>query len=208
MAVPSGAGGCDMNERKPVKSGSKMQTPDAIPKHAVLSRQIQDRIGQQLRAMYNDVVAQGVPDRFTELLKKLDHQGQWGQALNGQQPIQQGQRSLGARRYSRHLAEPARVRDLTVRQCRPGRRSRAGDAVARTRQHQLVRARDQPASVAVHNSAQPVPVRISQAPARGRRQRRPLCRNLEDPSRAEQPDRVRGISAGAGTSCRPISAKR
>ena len=31
-----------------------------------------DRIGQQLRAMYNDVVAQGIPDRFTELLKKLD----------------------------------------------------------------------------------------------------------------------------------------
>jgi Anti-sigma factor NepR len=62
-----------MNERKPVKSGSKMQTQDAIPKHPVLSRQIQDRIGQQLRAMYNDVVAQGVPDRFTELLKKLDH---------------------------------------------------------------------------------------------------------------------------------------
>jgi hypothetical protein len=61
-----------MNERKPVKSGSKMHLTDVTPKHAALSRQIQDRIGQQLRAMYNDVVAQGIPDRFTELLKKLD----------------------------------------------------------------------------------------------------------------------------------------
>jgi hypothetical protein len=61
-----------MNERKSAKSGSKMQLYDATPKHAALNRQIQDRIGQQLRAMYNDMVAQGIPDRFTELLKKLD----------------------------------------------------------------------------------------------------------------------------------------
>jgi hypothetical protein len=63
-----------MTERKPVKTGSKMQLYDvSSPKNAALSRQIQDRIGQQLRAMYNDVVAQGIPDRFTELLKQLDH---------------------------------------------------------------------------------------------------------------------------------------
>ncbi len=62
----------DMNERKSAKSGSKMQLYDATPKDAGLNRQIQDRIGQQLRAMYNDMVAKGIPDRFTELLKKLD----------------------------------------------------------------------------------------------------------------------------------------
>jgi hypothetical protein len=65
-----------MNERKSAKSGSKMQLYDATPKHAALNRQIQDRIGQQLRAMYNDVVAQGIPDRFSELLKKLDEQAE------------------------------------------------------------------------------------------------------------------------------------
>ncbi len=37
-----------------------------------LDRQVQAKIGQQLRAMYDDVVDQGVPDRFAELLKKLD----------------------------------------------------------------------------------------------------------------------------------------
>jgi len=37
-----------------------------------LDRQIQAKIGQQLRAMYDDVVDQGVPDRFADLLKQLD----------------------------------------------------------------------------------------------------------------------------------------
>lgn len=37
-----------------------------------LDKETQTKIGQQLRAMYDDVVRQGVPDRFTELLKKLE----------------------------------------------------------------------------------------------------------------------------------------
>jgi hypothetical protein len=38
----------------------------------ILNREIQAKIGQQLRAVYNDVVDQGVPDRFAELLGRLD----------------------------------------------------------------------------------------------------------------------------------------
>jgi MoxR-like ATPase len=34
--------------------------------------EVQSRIGHQLRAMYSDVVRQGVPDRFAELIRKLD----------------------------------------------------------------------------------------------------------------------------------------
>jgi len=41
-------------------------------KSAKLSRDVQTRLGQQLRAMYDEVVGQGVPDRFTELLNQLD----------------------------------------------------------------------------------------------------------------------------------------
>jgi Anti-sigma factor NepR len=37
-----------------------------------LNRDIQTKIGQQLRAIYDDVVDQGVPDRFVELLRNLD----------------------------------------------------------------------------------------------------------------------------------------
>ena len=35
-----------------------------------LGRDVQSKIGQQLRAMYDDVVSAGVPERFTELLLK------------------------------------------------------------------------------------------------------------------------------------------
>lgn len=40
-----------------------------------LDRQVQLRIGEGLRAMYDDIVKQGVPDRFVELLAKLDENG-------------------------------------------------------------------------------------------------------------------------------------
>ena len=39
-----------------------------------LGRDVQGKIGQQLRAMYDDVVSDGVPDRFTEMLRQLDKQ--------------------------------------------------------------------------------------------------------------------------------------
>jgi hypothetical protein len=34
--------------------------------------EISDQIGRQLRSVYNDVLAQPVPDRFLDLLKDLD----------------------------------------------------------------------------------------------------------------------------------------
>ena len=37
-----------------------------------LGRDVQAKIGNQLRAIYDDVVQEGVPDRFVELLKRLD----------------------------------------------------------------------------------------------------------------------------------------
>lgn len=37
-----------------------------------LGRDIQSKIGDQLRAMHDDIVKQGVPDRFVELLSRLD----------------------------------------------------------------------------------------------------------------------------------------
>ncbi|MCS0495450.1 NepR family anti-sigma factor [Ancylobacter sp. MQZ15Z-1] len=40
-----------------------------------LGSEIQAKIGQHLRAMYDDVVRQGVPDRFMDLLAQLDAKG-------------------------------------------------------------------------------------------------------------------------------------
>jgi len=49
----------------------KPLSPRSAPKGG-LNSEIQARIGHQLRAMYDDVVKQGVPDRFAELIRKLD----------------------------------------------------------------------------------------------------------------------------------------
>jgi hypothetical protein len=48
-----------------------------------LSAEIQSRIGHQLRAMYDDVVRQGVPDRFVDLIRKLDGPAAAAQAAGG-----------------------------------------------------------------------------------------------------------------------------
>ena len=61
-----------MRTRKPGTSPS-MQPDAPNQKNASgLNREIQSKIGQQLRAIYDDVVQEGVPDRFTELLQQLD----------------------------------------------------------------------------------------------------------------------------------------
>jgi hypothetical protein len=54
---------------KDVKSQAKNA---AAGKQGGLNAEIQSRIGHQLRAMYDDVVRQGVPDRFADLIRKLD----------------------------------------------------------------------------------------------------------------------------------------
>ena len=68
-----------MNEQKPVgqqnpiESAANRKRTGAKP--AKLGRDVQARLGQQLRAMYDDVVNQGVPDRFTEILHRLEANG-------------------------------------------------------------------------------------------------------------------------------------
>lgn len=55
---------------KDIKSqASKNAAPG---KQGGLNAEIQSRIGHQLRAMYDDIVRQGVPDRFADLIRKLD----------------------------------------------------------------------------------------------------------------------------------------
>jgi hypothetical protein len=65
-----------MKNRKPVS-----RSPDTPPEHEgdakpSLGGAIRGRIGRQLRDMYDDVVAQGVPDRFVELLNRLEKQNE------------------------------------------------------------------------------------------------------------------------------------
>jgi hypothetical protein len=69
-----------MNERKPVGQQNPMEAAAARSKKlnakpAKLGRDVQARLGQQLRAMYDEVVHQGVPDRFNDLINRLDAVG-------------------------------------------------------------------------------------------------------------------------------------
>ena len=69
-----------MNERKPLGQQKPMEVTEQrnkkpAAKPAKLGREVQARLGQQLRAMYDEVLNQGVPDRFTELLNRLDGNG-------------------------------------------------------------------------------------------------------------------------------------
>lgn len=65
---------------KDLKSQASRNT---TPGKGGLTPEIQSRIGHQLRAMYDDVVRQGVPDRFAELIKKLDTPGGTPQVEDG-----------------------------------------------------------------------------------------------------------------------------
>jgi hypothetical protein len=62
-----------MNKGKPSrrKTGMDLQEAESNPM-AQLSPDVKAKIGQQLRLMYGEVVNQGVPDRFAEILRRLD----------------------------------------------------------------------------------------------------------------------------------------
>ena len=79
MPARQGEWGLKMDERKPVGQQKPMEAAatrkKVNAKPAKLGREVQARLGQQLRAMYDEVVSQGVPDRFTELLNRLDSNG-------------------------------------------------------------------------------------------------------------------------------------
>ena len=66
-----------MKNRKPAAS----RPPETAPEPAEnaepsLGGEIRGKIGRQLREMYDDVVAQGVPDRFVDLLNRLERQNE------------------------------------------------------------------------------------------------------------------------------------
>ena len=61
-----------MSKRKAPQAQPFMNVALAPKSTVRLGPDIKARIGQQLRAMYSDVVNQGVPDRFSEILRRLD----------------------------------------------------------------------------------------------------------------------------------------
>lgn len=54
------------------RPGRKSNTSMSDGKVVSLGRDVQVKIGQHLRTMYDEVVKQGVPDHLNDLLGKLD----------------------------------------------------------------------------------------------------------------------------------------
>lgn len=68
----------DEKSEKPEKSMQRIRagrTADGTG----LSRDATIKIGQQLRAMYDEVVKEGIPDRFSDLLRRLDDEKKGGE---------------------------------------------------------------------------------------------------------------------------------
>jgi hypothetical protein len=62
-------------QRRSTRKQDTMTPKSTRRNPARLDRAIQNELGRNLRAMYNDVVEQGVPDRFADLLAKLEPSG-------------------------------------------------------------------------------------------------------------------------------------
>jgi len=58
--------------KKSVRNPEPESSGTVQPPSPALVPQIQDHIGRQLRSIYNDVLNQPVPDRFRELMDRLD----------------------------------------------------------------------------------------------------------------------------------------
>lgn len=69
------------NIETPPADVDKPETRDAMGRPVTqrksevrLGREVQARIGQQLRAMYDEVVKEGVPQNITDLVRRLSEQ--------------------------------------------------------------------------------------------------------------------------------------
>ena len=60
-----------MKDDKTVRSPMQTDLPIRRPRGR-LGRDVQNKLGQQLRTAYDDIVAEGVPERFDILLRRLD----------------------------------------------------------------------------------------------------------------------------------------
>ena len=61
------------SQRKPLRQRTDMDLQGTEAPVVRLGPEIKARIGQQLRLMYGEVVNQGVPERFVEILRSLDN---------------------------------------------------------------------------------------------------------------------------------------
>jgi hypothetical protein len=94
----------DETERNPLRSEAIMHTDAQVRKAGGrLSREDQRRIGDILQRVYDDVLRQGVPDRFKDLLERFEQPNNPGAAegeLRGREEGRQDpDRLIGAKAF-------------------------------------------------------------------------------------------------------------
>jgi hypothetical protein len=65
---------CRLSDRRsgPIQLGGRSVSDENQTRPAALPRDTMAVIGRELRQMYADIIAEGVPERFAEILRKLD----------------------------------------------------------------------------------------------------------------------------------------
>jgi hypothetical protein len=85
----------EFSEKVPLRSEATMNTDPQLRKSGGrLSREDQRRLGDILQRAYDDVVSQGVPDRFRELLSELDEPRQNEAAEPGTSKLGRGDEEM------------------------------------------------------------------------------------------------------------------
>jgi Anti-sigma factor NepR len=94
----------DVTERNPLRAEAIMHTDAQVRKAGGrLSREDQRRIGDILQRVYDDVLRQGVPDRFKDLLGRFEQSSNPGAAEAQPQGREEGRqepdRLIGAKAF-------------------------------------------------------------------------------------------------------------
>src|SRR6516164_1107524 len=84
-AIAGEAVRAEATQQKPVKSEASMHTDAQVKKTGGrLSREEQRRLGDILQRVYDEVLRQGVPDRFKTLLDQFDRDVSAAETMRGQ----------------------------------------------------------------------------------------------------------------------------
>src|SRR6266403_2143946 len=94
----------DVTERNPLRAEAIMHTDAQVRKAGGrLSREDQRRIGDILQRVYDDVLRQGVPDRFKDLLERFEQPSNPGaaeaQSRGREEGRQESDRLIGAKAF-------------------------------------------------------------------------------------------------------------
>ena len=197
-----GSGGAPKNEGKKNAHRHRRAPPGADGR--TIDPRIQTEIGKHLRAIYDDVINEPVPDQVHGApgeARAIDDAEELRSVIDDRLEGPAG-------RPARVDPQSARLRRLARRQQRARRRSRAGNADEGVGEVRHVPGGHQPPRLALHHPAQRVLLAGAQARPRGRGRGGHLRRPARLAAGADRPHGHERFPRSARRSCRPTSARR